>query len=153
RYRFHDLVKIFAMECLATDEPEEENRSTLLRLAEWYINQCEGADALFHPVRRRRAIRELPQPTDATATISEHEVLLQTVAWFDSEQANALAILTRVYTLGFWEATWRLAVSLHQYLGLRSLWRERRSSQEIALAAANTALLMRVDHGAGSRSG
>jgi len=146
RYRLHDLLRDYAAERLAGEEPEQERDAALERALTGYLELAGLAD--------RGLPREptLPPPEDlpAPAVIPEAtaaRLAADPVAWFSAERLNLLAATRRACELGrshhelaAWLASCQLAFQdyLARFDDAEQLWQAVLVAAECAgdLAAA-----------------
>ena len=57
RFRFHDLIGVFAARCAETDEPEAERLAAVRRLVSFYLLTASRANKLLYPSRMLPAER------------------------------------------------------------------------------------------------
>ncbi|WP_107424950.1 AfsR/SARP family transcriptional regulator [Streptomyces antioxidans] len=87
RYRFHDLVRGFAVRVSTAEEPERMRQEAVRRLLTHYLTAADHADRMAHPQSRRIAVPpelrygDPPEFTDAD----------EAAAWLDVERRNLLA--------------------------------------------------------------
>ncbi|MET8180845.1 tetratricopeptide repeat protein [Streptomyces sp. NPDC005336] len=87
RYRFHDLVRDFAVRVSRTEEPESVRHEAVRRLLTHYLTAADHADRRAHPQRRRIAIGPEHLADDAPEFADAEEA----AAWLDMERRNLLA--------------------------------------------------------------
>lgn len=119
RYRFHDLLRVFARERFREEEPPVAQRVALRRLLSAYLDRAEQAALLL-------------EPSGASDVASADAAL----AWMSVERANLVGGVEQASQAGLWALTWRLADALSGFLELRSLWNDWEQTQQHALAAA-----------------
>src|SRR5207253_688539 len=51
RYRFHDLLRLYARERVREEESERERKGALGRMLEWYLDTARAAAQLLQPGR------------------------------------------------------------------------------------------------------
>jgi tetratricopeptide (TPR) repeat protein len=139
RYRFHDLLRVFAREHLQ-EESLESRRAGVQRVLEGYLDLVEQAGLLVFPHGRRdesdldtdrwRA-RELgmavpAEPDDA-------------IAWFTGERSNLVHAVEQGFQDQFWEVSWELADKLSGFFRLLDYWGDWQRTHELALDAARKA--------------
>lgn len=91
RYRFHDLLRVYAAEQAARDEPVEDRMAARRRLVDWYVRTADNALTVTVPERRR--VRLGPPSGDVTPiTFDGHA---QAMDWYEAEQANLVAAARR----------------------------------------------------------
>ncbi|MGB9777748.1 MAG: NB-ARC domain-containing protein, partial [Anaerolineae bacterium] len=136
RYRFHDLVRLFARERLEEEEAEKERLACRLRAARW-LNQRAGEwAALLTPGdRRRAAAQEVAQVTGRSAEEVEREWEQEALAGFERERENLVAAVEWADGAGDEPLTVALAGNLWQFFALRAHWPEWEKTHERALAA------------------
>jgi tetratricopeptide (TPR) repeat protein/transcriptional regulator with XRE-family HTH domain len=134
RYRFHDLLRLFARERADAEESEAGREAALKRMFWWYLDTADAAEQLLLPGRRR-----LPyEPTgrwDEPAFATLGEALL----WFEVERANLVAATHQAAGLGLHSVTWQLPDALWSFFYLRSYWPDWRDTHQAGLAAARAA--------------
>ncbi|WP_433170453.1 BTAD domain-containing putative transcriptional regulator [Actinoallomurus sp. CA-150999] len=122
RYRFHDLIRLYARELADREDREEDRRAALTRafgawlaLAEQaHITVWEGDYAVVHGSAPRR---RLPEGTDAET---------EPFAWYRSERAALLAVVRQSACLDMAELCWDLVgtlVCLFEALSHHDEWR------------------------------
>ncbi|MEF9887139.1 AfsR/SARP family transcriptional regulator [Streptomyces sp. P9-A4] len=137
RYRFHEIIRVFAREQLAAhDEPAAQSTALgrmmggWMALAEEAHRRIYGGDfTLLHG----RAPRWQPPRTVVD------ELLVDPLEWLDSEQANLCQAVEHAAREGMDELSWDLAttlVTLFEVRGHHDLWEQ---SHEQALAAVRLA--------------
>ncbi|HWG25129.1 tetratricopeptide repeat protein [Actinospica sp.] len=133
RYRFHDLIALYAGERGAT-EPEEEQRAAISRLCSWYVYGCELAIGRLNVVQPFEAAGDLALRTPELEFADSAAAL----AWLDAEAAA----LTAVSRLAERHALHEIAAFhpniMYPYADLRGRWDEFAETCAIALRAART---------------
>ncbi len=86
RYRFHDLLRLYARERASVEETDRDRNAALGRMFGWYLDTADAAERLLIPGRGR-----LPyQPTgrwDKPVFATRGEAL----SWFEAERGNLVA--------------------------------------------------------------
>jgi hypothetical protein len=80
RYRFHDLLRLYARERAETDETDQDRDEARRRMLEWYLHAADAAERHLAPWRRRLTYQRAvgwPEPIFA----GREEAL----AWFEME--------------------------------------------------------------------
>ena len=86
RYRFHDLLRLYARERVREEETEHERKEALRRMLEWYLDRADAATQRLMPGRRGlMPDRSNVQSDPIFATHAE------ALAWFESEWVNLVA--------------------------------------------------------------
>ncbi|MDN3265289.1 tetratricopeptide repeat protein [Streptomyces sp. CSDS2] len=137
RYRFHDLLRLYAAERLQSDEAAHDRRAAVGRLIDWYLHTSVAGARTLVPFRR--SLLELPPPDSAMSPLQfeDDEAALR---WFDTEAATFVRVLRLAVDHGFHESAWKLAVGLYDYFCLLrkpgSIWL---AITAVALEAARAA--------------
>lgn len=110
RYRFHDLVRLYAYERLAGDETPEQRAVAHDRMVSWLLRRTEQAGAMFDPGAGRSTDR-MP----ATRTGSPFEDHRAAGGWLDRESGNWAAALRDAARQGWHADVVRVGRALHWY--------------------------------------
>ncbi|GAA4464402.1 hypothetical protein GCM10023170_072160 [Phytohabitans houttuyneae] len=117
RYRFHDLLRVFARERLREEMPATDQAAAVRRLIEAYLARAEAGAAVLRYDERAPAVDE-------------------PLGWFNTEWAGLIAAVEQASAQGLDEATWRLAAAMTPYCEIRARLRDWGHVQQIALEAA-----------------
>jgi tetratricopeptide (TPR) repeat protein len=130
RYRFHDLLRLFARERADAEEDEDQRQAAVDRAAAWYLGGTRRAVALLGPVAAAGADPGAPGPvfTDRAAAL----------AWLDAELANLVAAAQQAADgpIAGAPLAWRLSSAVWPFLHLRKSWSSWRAVCEAAIRAA-----------------
>jgi tetratricopeptide (TPR) repeat protein len=137
RYRFHDLVRLYARERSAAEDNHQERRVAVAGVTAGWLALAEQADAGLpinaNVVSFGGAARWLfPRALVA-------RLLADPVAWFERERANLLAAVEVAAAAGLEESAWELVGCMTSFLLLRSYWASLDTVQERVLAACQQA--------------
>lgn len=146
RYRFHDLLRLYAHGRARAEVGAERRTEAVLGLVRWYCDTAERA-------RRRLEPWWEPLPSadgegeDAPGGDSDGDSAPRhladdadsAVTWLEQERANLLAAGREAARRGWHDHTWRLASAAHSLLGLRSYGTDSLDGLELGLAAARGA--------------
>jgi tetratricopeptide (TPR) repeat protein/transcriptional regulator with XRE-family HTH domain len=132
RYALHDLLREFAAERCAEEDPVVAREEAATRLLDHYLHSAVAADRRLEP--ERDPLRPPPpvtgarpeEPADATAAI----------AWFSAERPVLVRLLRVAREAGADRHVWQLAWSLVAYFDLQGHWADFTASQQEAVAAA-----------------
>jgi tetratricopeptide (TPR) repeat protein len=139
RYRFHDLLRVFARERLL-DDPAQERETALRQALRVYLVVASQAAARVDPARRLREAGEPVEPEPLGQRFHVPERLLDNpVAWLAMERTSLIAAVEQAHERGFWELCWRLAASLAYLCDLHNHWTDWQHTQELALEASRQA--------------
>jgi tetratricopeptide (TPR) repeat protein/DNA-binding XRE family transcriptional regulator len=130
RYRWHDLLRSFAVAEVATELTAEDRMRALTRLVETELHAAQSADRVLAPTRYRREVVLDPSPARVIADTEE------ALAWFRAEWPNLVALCRAAFEQGLHTYSWQLAFSLRSFFYVAKLWDPWIGSQRVALAAA-----------------
>jgi DNA-binding SARP family transcriptional activator/tetratricopeptide (TPR) repeat protein len=137
RYRFHDLVRLFARERAEVEDAAATRRDALARgLGAWLGVAEQLAAAVpgpcyapIHGVAGRPAVRHDER---AWAEVDPLE-------WFDAERAALLSVVGQACDLGMDELAFDLAGCLEKYFDVRGMYQDWRATNERVLAVCREA--------------
>ncbi|MFE9877847.1 BTAD domain-containing putative transcriptional regulator [Streptomyces sp. NPDC005784] len=132
RYSFHDLLRAYAAELVATHDSEAVRHDATLRMLDHYAHTAHRADVLLTPQPRPVPLPS-HQPGSGPMELMDHQ---QAQEWFGGERPVLLAAVHRAAAEGFDAHTWRLASALTTFLDRHGHWRALAEVQTAALDAA-----------------
>lgn len=132
RFRFHDLIRVYAGECAVEEETAEARLDGVRRMLAWYLHSAAAAGAVLGP--QRRALR-LGAPPDncVPRAFGAHQ---DAVAWCETERTNLLGAARFAAEMGEHETAWHLSYVLWGFFHLRSHWPDWVSIAEVGLRSA-----------------
>ncbi|MGN9908965.1 BTAD domain-containing putative transcriptional regulator [Phytohabitans sp. LJ34] len=130
RYQPHDLLRMYAAELAAAEEPESERRCALRRLFDHCVRAVDAAGAVLYPDLARLG-RPAPEPTAPVAFDSATTAL----SYLDAERLNLAAGITAAAEI-LPEYAWHLADALRGYFHSHSTTDQWRAAVATGLAAA-----------------
>jgi DNA-binding SARP family transcriptional activator len=134
RYRFHDLLGVFAArQCLA-EETESDRRAAMKRLLDFYIITVDNAEELIRPQRLDRA--ERPSRGRAEQRFDDRAAAL---AWLDAERAGLVPLVRAAGEHRLDDQGWQIARYLWGFFETRRLWADWIGCYELALPCARRA--------------
>ncbi|MEV7969309.1 BTAD domain-containing putative transcriptional regulator [Sphaerisporangium sp. NPDC088356] len=136
-YRFHDLIRVFARECLASEETPAERKAALERvlgallfLAETAHRRTYGGDyAQIHSDAPR-----WPLPGRLV-----DQLVADPLSWYERERALLVSGIRQAAQAGFVDLSWDLAISSVTLFESRVYLDDWRETHETALAAVRLA--------------
>jgi tetratricopeptide (TPR) repeat protein len=133
RYRFHDLLRLYARERVQEEESEQGREDALRRMLEWYLETTQAADRNIGPGRLlpRDEVGERPERFFATHA--------QALTWFEAERANLVATTRQAAHCGLDAIAWQLPIALAGFFDLRSHWADWEETHKVGLTAARAA--------------
>jgi DNA-binding SARP family transcriptional activator len=136
RYRFHDLIRVYAFERLVQTETEAERQAALGRVLGAWLALAEEAHRLEYggdfTVLHGTAPRWQP-PSSAAQPISDP------VQWWEAERRALTAAVRKAAENGFDELCWDLALTLVGMFETRGYLDDWRESAYLGLDAATRA--------------
>lgn len=135
RYRFHDLLRAYAMERVEAEESEPDRATAMRRELMWYLHAADAADRVFAP-RRRHVQLGPPGPGWSPSVFEQYD---DAIAWCDVERPNLLAAVDQAVAVGADDVAWKLPVALVTYFYLRRHRTNRLTTTLVAVDAARRA--------------
>jgi tetratricopeptide (TPR) repeat protein len=134
RYRFHDLLRVYAAECAEADEPEAERRAAVHRLLIWYARAVDATSEAIAP-HLNRVPANLPESGDAPPEFPDR---LTALRWCDEEYPNIVAAAGQAAEMGEHSLVWQLPVVLFAYLLVRRPFTDWIAMHDAGIAAAES---------------
>jgi DNA-binding SARP family transcriptional activator/Tfp pilus assembly protein PilF len=132
RYRYHDLIQLYAVECARRHEDEDLRPDELVdRLLDWYLGLAEVANRTLDR-GRDRIVPAVRHPFVAPFPPQHAE----TLAFLDGERENLLAVVRFAAEQGRYTAAWQLTYLLTGFFDSRGRWADRVEICRLGLAAA-----------------
>ncbi|MEV6123976.1 tetratricopeptide repeat protein [Streptomyces sp. NPDC052077] len=119
RYRFHDLLGLFAAELVAEEDGPETAGSARDRAARWTLARATAAGLRFDALRHGNA-DGAPDPDPATAPVGLDEAR----AWLEEERAQWLACLGHAQDAGWHRAVIDTAEAMHWFSDRTQHWEQ-----------------------------
>jgi tetratricopeptide (TPR) repeat protein len=135
RYRFHDLLRVYAAERAADDLLAAERDAAVTRLLTWYMRTADAAATAVSPHRYNIVLDPAgtDPPPPAFAGVDD------ALAWYDSERANLVAATRQAAASGLHDIAWRLPAPLFSMFNRRGNWAECIATHHIALDSSRQA--------------
>jgi DNA-binding SARP family transcriptional activator len=135
RYRFHDLLRVYAAERAEADLFTEERGAAVSRLLGWYLRTADAAATAVSPQRYNIPLDTAAADPAPLSFASAEEAL----AWYDSERANLVAATRQAAESGLHEIAWRLPAPMFSVFNSRGNWADFIAMNRIALESARQA--------------
>jgi tetratricopeptide (TPR) repeat protein len=138
RYRFHDLLRVFAREQLAI-MPTAERKAALGRLLGAYLSlagrasETYGSEMLGDKVRGNGSRWYIPGLAESAGAVAHP------LDWYVVEQKALMTAVEQASTNGFWNLSWELAKFMSTFFEAQSNWPAWHMTHEVALHAARRA--------------
>ena len=129
RYRFHDLVRLFARECAWREDSAVERGAAVGRAHRHYLAASQAADRLLRPGRR-------PLEDELPADRAGFRDSAESLEWFETERVNLLAAIDQAGTGPDYQITWQLTAALFLFFDLRGSWDQWERANQAVLQAA-----------------
>lgn len=137
RYRYQDIVRLFARERLGATTSPEDQHAALTRLIGGWLAVAEQAHSRVYGGNFTVVHGDAPRwqpPADHV-----DQVLAEPLEWMDSEQANLCAVIGHAAKAGLHEACWDLAVTMVTLFESRGYLDDWERTHRDALAATRSA--------------
>lgn len=134
RYRFHDLLRVYAAERVQAEESESQRDEAVHRMLWWYLHTAVAAARIVNPNRTHVTLRS-PALGNAPRTFSSYA---EALAWLDAEHASLVAAVGQAARQCEHEVAWMLAVSLWDLFHLRGHWSDWLATHQTGLASARS---------------
>jgi DNA-binding SARP family transcriptional activator len=131
RYRFHDLLRVYATERAQSEEPGPARDAAVSRLLRWYLGTAEAVADTISPRRYR-----VPYPAPLGVTCQAPEDVF---AWYDDERMNVKSAIRQAAAAGLHDIAWRLATALFPVFNRRGNWTDCIAVHRIAVSSARAA--------------
>ena len=132
RYRFHDLLRVYAADRARTQETEEAQQAAITQLLTWYLHTTEAAAKVISAHHARVPLDAPPSVVRPLRFASLEEAL----AWCEGERAGLLAAIRLAAASGLHEVGWKLPAAAMSFYYRRSHWGDWVTTQTIGLASA-----------------
>jgi DNA-binding SARP family transcriptional activator/tetratricopeptide (TPR) repeat protein len=126
RFRFHDLLREYARECVAREEPVDEPRRAAQRLLDFYLNTADQADRVLYPYQHRA---DASFPAAASDVVGDARTATE---WLRDERANLVACARYADEYGFPAYAVRFSSALATFLKQSAHWDDAGRLHEMA---------------------
>ncbi|XVQ84262.1 BTAD domain-containing putative transcriptional regulator [Microbispora siamensis] len=134
QYRFHDLIRVYARERLAEEEPPSERAAALSRVLRSLHRLIQAArDREYGRPAGPHLLPEIDSPLPAELV---ERLVDEPITWFERERSVLLAGIRQAAQAGFTDLCWGMAMNAEAFFELRVYLDDWRESTEIALEAA-----------------
>jgi tetratricopeptide (TPR) repeat protein len=128
RFRFHDLLRVYAMNQTIDSDPASSQHQARIRLLHHYRHAVASAMARYAPYEHRRH-PTVPDPGTPAPTFSDRETA---TAWLDAERSNLAAVSGYAAHHHWYEYCADLSELLSHYLESGSHYRDAESLHSYA---------------------
>ena len=132
RYKFHDLLRVYASERATVDLAEQARDATIGRLLEWYMRTADAAATAVSPHRYNMPL----DPGEEGQSPLSFSSVEDAVRWYDSERVNVVTATRQASASRMHEIAWRLPAPLFSMFNRRGNWADCIATHRIALESA-----------------
>lgn len=132
RYRFHDLLRVYAKERADEEESRDQREMSMRNLFNWYLACADSADHVLTPMRRRIPL----QPSVNTAGVLTFRTHGEALEWCEAERTNLVAAVHAALAAALPEVACRLPLALWAFFTLRKPWADWIATYQAGLTAA-----------------
>jgi DNA-binding SARP family transcriptional activator len=132
RYRFHDLLRVYAADRARTEEAEQDRTAVITRVLTWYLHTVEAAATIISAQHARLPLDELPSGVQPLGFASLDEAL----AWCEAERAGLAAATRLAASSGLHEIAWKLPAAAMSFYYRRSHWGDWVATHLVGLESA-----------------
>ncbi|SNX66487.1 NB-ARC domain-containing protein [Streptomyces sp. TLI_55] len=118
RYRFHDLLRLYALEQAESEDGPDIRDAALDRTARWMLERATAA-ALHYEVHQERTT-PAQDPDPDTAPVGKSEAR----GWLEAERAQWLASLHRAHRSGWHQQVLDTAQAMHWFSDMTQHWEQ-----------------------------
>jgi tetratricopeptide (TPR) repeat protein len=129
RYGHHDLLRDFARECLAADEPAAIRQQAITDLAAAYLEAAKAGARRLQP-------GALEDGANGSRSFAVSIAEADPQDWFRAERANLVAVVQSAHAAQLWDVTWQLAKAISVFFSWRADWLPWEKTHRLALEAA-----------------
>ncbi|QFZ21606.1 AfsR/SARP family transcriptional regulator [Saccharothrix syringae] len=137
RYKFHDLIRLFAKEQLEQVEEADERRAALRRVAGGWLALAGEAHARVYGGDFTSLHGDAPRWRPSQSYVDR--LLADPLVWLESEHPNLCSVVELTAAEGLDEACWDLAVALVTLFEARCYFDDWERTHQQALAAVRAA--------------
>jgi DNA-binding SARP family transcriptional activator len=132
RYRFHDLLRVYAADLARTQEAERDRDLAIGRVLTWYLYTTEAAARVISPQHTRVP---LEPPPEAVRPL-HFTTLEEAIAWCEVERAGLMAATRLAVSSGLREIAWKLPAAAMSFYYRRSHWGDWVAAHQTGLESA-----------------
>ncbi|MEU7525160.1 tetratricopeptide repeat protein [Saccharothrix sp. NPDC042600] len=108
RYRFHDLLRAYAIDQGRSLEEAGAGEKAVRRMVSWYLHTADEAQRLIAP-HDRFVLPGPPPPDTAPLSFTDYDAAL---LWYRTEASNLVATVRLAARLGLHDQVWQMAAVL-----------------------------------------
>lgn len=132
RYRFHDLLRVYAADRARIEEAEDARIRAVTRVLTWYLHTVEAAATIISAQHARLPLGPLPAGVQPLGFASLDEAL----AWCEAERAGLAAATRLAASSGLHEIAWKLPAAAMSFYYRRGHWGDWVATHRAGLESA-----------------
>jgi len=132
QFRFHELIRGYAVALAARDDPEAEQRQAVSRLLDYYMHTADRADRVLHPFRHRPAPQVTQVPADSPPLGTPEDA----ASWLESEWRNILQAARYAGKHEWKRKCADLTCLVADFVHINAYWEEAIAAHTLALQAS-----------------
>lgn len=133
RYRFHDLIRLHAMDCAAQLGLAQETESALHRLSDFFLRATTRAEELLTPSHR---LMERTYFSGESAQAAPFDDDTQALAWLERHKQNLMMLLRHFARIRVHSVVWQLTDAMWPLFLRGNIAADRLEAQRLAVDAA-----------------
>ncbi|WP_405959427.1 tetratricopeptide repeat protein (plasmid) [Streptomyces sp. NBC_00868] len=142
RYQFHDLLRDYAAECAAADEPADSLDASTSRLYTWYLHTAHAALYAYYPHHPEVPLDPRPATCHPLAFTDRDHAR----TWFAAEHTTLVTLVRQAPAAGQHTVGWQLPNALDCYLDS-----VRHTVDQVAVHRMGLAAAQHLDHHLGQQ--
>jgi len=132
RYRFHDLLRVYAADRARIQETEQDRMAAITRVLAWYLHTAEAAAKIIFPQHVRVPLGAAP----AGPAPAHHASLHEALSWCEAERTALAAATALAARSGLHEFAWKLPAAAMSFYNRRSHMDDWITTHQAGLASA-----------------
>jgi DNA-binding SARP family transcriptional activator len=132
RYRFHDLLRVYAAEKAEAEESQQDRDEAVLRVLTWYLHTVEAAGRVISPQHARVPLGDGHVVRHPLAFAS----LEQALDWCETERTDLVVAASQAAASSLHEIAWKLPAAAMSFFYRRSRWADWVATHEDGLDSA-----------------
>jgi DNA-binding SARP family transcriptional activator/tetratricopeptide (TPR) repeat protein len=139
RYRFHDLVRVYAAERAAAEDPDTGRDQALWRVLNFYLDTADRAAQALAPGIPRTELDHHTSADHAGAQALRFAEFQDAADWIDREQNTLVAVVRQAARAGEHRITWQLVERIREMLQMQRTTTEWLELVSLGLESARLA--------------
>ncbi|NJM74411.1 MAG: tetratricopeptide repeat protein [Acaryochloridaceae cyanobacterium RU_4_10] len=136
RYRFHDLIRLFARQKLEESNSLQQRSEIKQKLIIWWRTILRCNDQLLNPVSRQKIFKHSINKTSRSSKFNEQNSPILALSSFEQERQNLLSSVVWANEEKMWDEVIFLAENLVDFCKIRSYLTDAEKACKLAVNAA-----------------